>query len=209
MPTNNLARANSASSLTASGKALASSTAIVYPSSVSYVFGETLDHRQEIPDLPVEWRLIPLTYHRIVPPMLSPGIPPFPAMSGPDDLATVSSRDDLARDLVAVVDRAIIDGRLAGDPDATTRSVLRYSLALAIDPGGPSRLRSGHLGCSPRVFPVREIRRAMIEAGIGPSDVYGVETVQAVVSRAIDGATLGDRIAGPGVWPGECRDHRR
>jgi hypothetical protein len=135
--------------------------------------------------------------------MLLPATPPFPAMSGPDDLATVSSREDLARNLVAVVDRAVAAGRLAGDPDATIRSVLRYSLARAIDPDSPSRLRSGHVGHPPRVSPVAAIRREMVRAGIGPGDVYGIETTQAIVSRAIDRQLVGGRHTGAGVWPAE------
>jgi hypothetical protein len=208
MPTNNLARANSVSSLTASGKALASSTAMVYPSSVSYVSGGILDHHQEIPDLPVEWRLIPLTHHRTSLPCSRPTSPLIPAMSGPDDLATVSSREALAQRLVAIVDRAITAGRLAGVPDVTIRSILRYSLAIAIDPASPSRLRSGHLGCSTRVFPVGEIRREMVRAGIGPSDIYGIETTQAVVSREIDRQLPVSRRVGPGVWPAEQEPRR-
>jgi hypothetical protein len=139
-------------------------------------------------------------------PMIPPAIPDSPGLV--DDQATASDRVELASRLIAVVNRAVAIGRLAGDTDEAIRSVLRFALARAIDPQGPTLIRSGHLGRGPRHFPVAQIRRAIIRGGFGPSDVYGLETASAITCRAIDRATMGDRLAGPGVWPAEQEPRR-
>jgi hypothetical protein len=46
-------------------------------------------------------------------------------------------------------------------------------------------------------------RNELKRAGITPSDEFGRETFASITRRATDRLTLGDRLAGPGVWPGE------